>query len=57
MWCSTLFCFARILWIVIKDDLALMIIANISCNVKNDIKIRLWNFIEVTEAHLAVWLT
>ena len=49
-----MFCFARIFWVVVEDDLAFVIITNTSCNVKGNIKTCLWSFVEVAETYLTI---
>ena len=56
IWSFALLYFARIHRVVVKCDLALMIIVNAGSYVEGDIKALLRSLIEVAEAHLAVWL-
>ena len=56
IWSFALLYFTRIHRVVIKCDLALMIIANAGSYVEGDIKALLQSLIKVAEAHLAVWL-
>ncbi len=56
IWSFALLHFARVHRVVIKYDLALMIIANAGGNVEGNVKALLWSLIKVAKALLAVGL-
>ena len=56
IWSFVLLNFARVHRVIIKYDLALMIIANTGGNVEGNVKALLWSLIKVAKALLAVRL-